>query len=78
MQNQKESQAVIEKASQARMEAFKKEYVELTKKYDCDLVSFPQYIPSGEHGFTTTTTIQIFDKKKIPTESPYQEPIIKK
>ena len=35
---------------QSRVDAFLKEYVELTKKYEIDYASYPVYVPDGNKG----------------------------
>ena len=53
-----------------RIEAFQKEYIALTEKYDVDFASFPQYGQISNGAFVTMIATQLIDKKALPKPSP--------
>lgn len=68
-----------QKDVETRIEGFRSAYLELTKKFEVELVAFPQYAPMNGGGFGTVTNIIIADKKYAPVPSPMQkDSIIKK
>lgn len=56
----------------ARVEAFRLEYMELVKKHDVDLVSFPRLAQDPDGAFRIVMAMQPFDKKYLPVKSPIQ------
>lgn len=60
------------KESQKRIEAFKAESLELSKKYECDLYCFPGFLPNEDGSFKIVTNLQIVDIRKFKQRSPYQ------
>lgn len=62
---------------QTRSEGFRKEYQAIIEKYQVDFMCIPEYLPTRQ-GFLTGISMQVFDKKYLPIESPIQkEQIIK-
>lgn len=51
-----------------RVEAFQKEYVELTVKHQVDFITYPQYIGNPDGSFSTKVVGIAVDKKYIPSE----------
>jgi len=60
------------KESDVRCKKFLAEYEELCRKYNVELMSFPQFMPSGKQGFTISTFIQPVDKSDAPIPSPME------
>lgn len=58
--------------SKKRIEAFKAESIELSKKYECDLYCFPGFLPNEDGSFKIVTNLQIVDVRKFKQRSPYQ------
>lgn len=57
--------------SDFRLECFKKEYLALVKKYECDFISFPRFVQSPASGaYMIVIDSQLFDKKSVPVPSP--------
>lgn len=63
--------------SNSRLESFKNEYIELTKKYNVDFASFPRYEMVAQGVFATVIDAQPIDKKYLSVSSPMNERIIK-
>lgn len=64
----------MEAEATERVDNFKKDYQELVKKYDVDLVSFPTFVSTPNGLYAVQIQMQLIDKKNMPTPSPYQEP----
>lgn len=60
--------------SQKRIEDFKNEYIELTKKYNVDFGAFPQFVPNDKGLYEVMVNMQIVDKGTL---SPFTESVIK-
>ena len=69
------SNAWENKASEDKIKKFLKEYQELVKKYDVELMSAPQLVPSGERGFNLSAVIIPIDKSKGGVKSPVGETV---
>lgn len=68
-----------QKDLETRIEGFRVEYLELLKKFEVELVCYPQYAPLASGGFGTVANIIIADKKYASIPSPIQkENIIQK
>lgn len=63
------------KASEDKIKKFLKEYQELVKKYDVELMSAPQLVPSGERGFNLSAVIVPIDKAQGGIKSPVGETV---
>lgn len=63
------------KASEEKIKKFMREYEELVKKYDVQLMSAPQLIPSGERGFNLSAVIVPIDKAQGGVKSPIGETV---
>lgn len=59
--------------SKERTDAFKNECLELVKKYECDFMTYPFFIPSDDGSFRIGVTMQIVDKRTLPAISPLQK-----
>ncbi len=58
---------------QEKIDAFLKEYKELTEKHKIDFVNFPMYIPDGQNGFKTIIQTKPVDLTKMAQPSPFME-----
>jgi MoaA/NifB/PqqE/SkfB family radical SAM enzyme len=58
------------KESKIRKEQFLAEYNKLVKKYDVQLASAPQLVPSGERGFNLSAIIVPIDLRQGGVPSP--------
>lgn len=56
-----------------RVEAFRKDYLEVVKKHECDFVCYPAYARDERGFFVTVAQMIIIDKKYLPTPSPFQK-----
>ncbi len=63
--------------SQARMNQFRSEYLDLVKKHDVDFVAYPQYVQTQQGVFTTVCGMTLVDKKTLPVPSPMGGKVIK-
>jgi heme oxygenase len=59
-----------------RQEEFRKEYLELTKKYEIDFASYPQFVSVGNGVFAVSLQMMLADRKFTPQPSPLNKPII--
>lgn len=64
---------------QKRVDQFKKDFSEICKKNEVDIISVPEFIPTPRGTFEIVVAITIMDKKFAPIKSPIQpqEGIIK-
>jgi hypothetical protein len=62
-------------SSKDKIEKFLKEYQELVKKYDVELMSAPQLVPSGERGFNLSAIIVPIDRAQQGVKSPMGETV---
>ena len=62
-----------QKESQDRMVKFMKAYDSLVKEYEVEFMSFPQFVPSGQHGFNISSQLIPIDKKNRPVPSPMSD-----
>ena len=56
---------------QGRLDAFLKEYRELTVKHKVDLASYPVWVPDGQGGFKNTIQSTPVDITHMGQESPF-------
>lgn len=61
-----------QKDVEARMEAFKKEYMELSRKHEVDFSSYPQFIQNPRGAFEIVSMMTLIDTKYAPIKSPLQ------
>ncbi len=59
-----------------RIEAFKKECMDLSVKYDCDFMCYPQFVPQEDGSFKIFAVMQIVDKTKLASISPLQKDVL--
>ena len=55
----------------ARINAFMKDYEELTKKHEVDFVSYPVWLPTATGAFETRMQTSPVDRKYVPVKSPF-------
>lgn len=58
------------KEAESRKKKFIDEYEELTKKHNIRLMAFPEFVPSGQHGFNVSAVLVPIDMKDRPVPSP--------
>lgn len=56
--------------AETRLEGFRKEYLDLVKKYDVDFISYPQYTQTEDGAYATVIGMKLVDRKSIPVPSP--------
>ncbi len=66
-----------QKESEDRGKKFLDDYKSLCKKYEFELMSMPQLVPSGQNGFNIAAVIIPIDKKEQGTPSPFADEILK-
>jgi hypothetical protein len=60
-----------QKDIETRTEKFLREYEDLCKKHQIQLVAYPQFVPTGVQGFAVGANISPLDRKytSIPTKA---------
>ena len=53
---------------ESRAKGFTADYLELTKKYEVDFISYPELVPNNDGMFVTISRMKVIDKKYLPKE----------